>query len=93
MNYTLLKDAGTLEHQMKRFIEFDVLRYSGLLIRSRRLLLIGLSWNQKFVGPLLAESLGGDWRIINAAVPATLDGHTSNVCSILFSDTRCVLGS
>jgi hypothetical protein len=30
MNYTLLKEARTLEDQMKRFIEFDVLR--GILL-------------------------------------------------------------
>src|ERR1700730_8976514 len=68
-------------------------RHSRLRIRSRWLLLIGISWYQKFVGPLFAESIGGDWRIIGAVVPATFDGHTSNVCSILFFDTCWVLGS
>src|SRR5215470_10619816 len=68
-------------------------RHSGFLIRARRLFLIGISWYQKFVGPLFAESMGGDWWITGAAVPATFDGHTSNVHSVLFADTCWVLGS
>src|ERR1700737_435313 len=68
-------------------------RHSRLRICSRRLLLIRVSWYQKFVRPLSAESMGGDWGITGAAVPAAVNGHPPDVHPILFSDTWCVLGS
>src|ERR1700752_5326715 len=68
-------------------------RHSFLRICSRQLFLIRASWRQKFVRQLSDESMGGDWWITGAVVPAALDGHPPDVRPILFSHTCCFRGS
>src|SRR5271157_2468510 len=68
-------------------------RHSLLRIYSRQLLLIRVSWHQKFVRPLSDGSMAGDWWITGAAFPSALDGHPADVHPILFSHTCCFRGS
>src|SRR5271166_6564884 len=68
-------------------------RHSFLRIYSRQLLLIRVSWHQKFVRPLSDGSMAGDWWITGAAFPSALDGHPADVHPILFSHTCCFRGS
>ena len=68
-------------------------RHSFLRICSRQLLLIRVSWHQKFVRPLSDGSMAGDWWITGAAFPSALDGHPPDVHPILFSNTCCFRGS
>src|SRR5437868_2338671 len=67
--------------------------HSWLRIYSRRLLFIRVSWHQKFVRPLSVESMGSDWCITGAAVPAAVNGYPPDVRPILFSDPCRVRGS
>src|SRR6202049_3017222 len=68
-------------------------RHSFFRICARQLLLIRASRHQKFVRQLSDESMGGDWWITGAAVPAALDGHSPDVRPILFSHPCCFRSS
>src|ERR1700677_1088816 len=68
-------------------------RDSSLCLYSRQLFLVRTARPEKLVGPLSNEPVGGHRWVVGTPIPATLDGHSSDVHPFLLSHRSCVSSS